>query len=129
MLPPAQPLHLSGPLRQPATCCFDTSNGRSRTAESGFPRVPLAESKPKTATLRFTHVLAEQSSERVDQLRNLCLRVAFEGETRTMCARIWDFRAFEPKAKPQVFVGQCPDDGHTENNPQKRAPRGDGMGS
>lgn len=29
----ASPLHLSGPLHQPPTCCFDTSQSRSDAAE------------------------------------------------------------------------------------------------
>lgn len=34
-----------------ASCCFDTSDSRSGTAESELRRVPLAESKPKRQPL------------------------------------------------------------------------------
>jgi hypothetical protein len=48
MLTPINPVHFSGRRITRATWCFDTPNRRSGTAESGFPRVTLVKSEPKT---------------------------------------------------------------------------------
>jgi hypothetical protein len=45
MLTPPNRCNLVALCSNRATCCFDTSQSRSGTAESGFRRVPSAESR------------------------------------------------------------------------------------